>query len=69
MYFLVADNVMEGVKRRLPQVDLRPSESERDLLRSVQDWRNTLQSSRPGISLGTVRIDSCVNGYGMYWYV
>jgi len=66
MYYLVANNVMEGVKRRLPQVHLRPSESERVLLRSVQDWRNTLQSSRPGISLGTVRIDSCVNGYGMY---
>jgi len=65
---LVANNVMEGVKRRLPQIDLRPSESERDLLKSVRDWRNVIQNSRPGFSLETVRIDSCINGYGMYEY-
>ena len=55
---------MEGVKQRLPQINLMPLETERDLLRAVRDWRNDIQNST-GTSLGIARIDSCVNGYGM----
>ena len=57
--------MMEGVRRRLPEVFLIPEETESDLLREVRDWRNSIRTIIPNINLESVRIDSCVNGYGM----
>ena len=57
--------VMAGVERRFPQAELVPAETESDLLREVRSFRDQIRTTIPNINLETVRIDSCVNGYGM----
>ena len=56
---------MQKVVGRLPQISLMSLETERDLLRAIRDWRNNIRENNTGINLETVRIDSCINGYGM----
>ena len=62
---LEANAVMAGVKRRFPQAELVPAETESDMLREVRSFRDRIRTIIPDINLETVRIDSCVNGYGM----
>ena len=56
--------VMAGVQRRLPQAELRPAATESEMVKLIQEWRQEVRDTF-GISLDTVRIDSCVNGYGV----
>lgn len=62
-------NVMDGVSRRFPQVQLMPSETEDDLISAVRTFRNEIRTSMPEINLETIRIDSCINGYGMMYCI
>ena len=56
--------MMAGVQRRLPQAELRPAATESEMVKLLREWRQEVRDTF-GISLDTVRIDSCVNGYGM----
>ena len=54
---------MEAVKRRLPSVILMPAPSENQMIEDLQNWRQSIRENF-SISLDTVRVDSCINGYG-----
>ena len=53
-----ANEVMALVKQRLPQMTLMPSTTEAEMLKSVTEWYEMSNSSV------SVRIDTCINGYG-----
>ena len=59
------NEVMAGVQRRFPQVELMPAATESEMIRLLREWRQEIRDSF-GISLNTIRIDSCINGYGTY---
>jgi len=69
---LEANAVVAGVKRRFPQAELVPAETESDMIREVRSFRDQIRRTIPDINLDAARIDSCVNGYGMnypcLWY-
>ena len=51
--------VMEAVRRRLPQVELMPAQSEENMIEDVLIWR------KEGSPLSTEREESCINGFGI----
>jgi len=66
LHIIIEENaVMAGVQRRFPQAELRPAATENEMIKLLQEWQQEIRDAL-GISLDTVRIDSCINGYGMH---